>query len=150
MCIRDRANNPAYEDLPATDDMVTRARLKAVMDPFDVIVGRAFLREDIPALFGESFNPGIWNAGHVVLNDKGAHVLLVTLSKQGKAKEHRYHDYWIDEHTFHWQSQNATSPASKRGQEIIHHEAKGIAIHLFVRDAKLAGGKGAPFVYRGR
>ncbi len=26
----------------------------------------------------------------------------------------------------------------------------GIAIHLFVRDAKLEGGKGAPFVYQGK
>ncbi len=28
--------------------------------------------------------------------------------------------------------------------------AKGIAIHLFVRETKLGGGKAAPFVYRGR
>jgi hypothetical protein len=26
----------------------------------------------------------------------------------------------------------------------------GIAIHLFVRDTKLAAGKGAPFLYQGR
>jgi hypothetical protein len=47
-------------------------------------------------------------------------------------------------------SQNATTPASKRGQEIIQHAAKGIAIHLFVRDTKLEAGKAAPFVYHGR
>jgi superfamily II DNA or RNA helicase/SAM-dependent methyltransferase/SOS-response transcriptional repressor LexA len=145
-----KAKNPAYEDLPATDDMVTRARMKTIVDPFDVIMGQAFLREDIPALFDETFNPGIWNVGHVVLNDKKIHVLLVTLSKQGKAEEHRYVDHWIDEHTFHWQSQNSTSPGSKRGQELIRHEALGITIHLFVREAKLQAGKGAPFVYQGR
>ena len=144
-----KANNPAYEDLLATDEMRTLARLKAVVDPLDLVVGQPILREDIPALFGESFNPGSWNVGHVVLNDKKAHVLLVTLNKQGKAQEHRYHDHWIDEHTFHWQSQNATTPASKRGLEIIEHLAKGIAIHLFVRETKLGGGKAAPFVYRG-
>jgi len=33
---------------------------------------------------------------------------------------------------------------------IIEHEQRGIAIHLFVRDGKLAGGKAAPFVYHGR
>ncbi len=145
-----KANNPAYEDLQATDEMRTLARLKGIVDPLDLVVDQAFAREDIPALFDESFNPGIWNVGHVTLNDKKTHVLLVTLNKQGKAQEHRYHDHWIDEHTFHWQSQNATTPASKRGQEIIQHEAKGIAIHLFVRDTKLDGGKGAPFFYRGR
>ena len=145
-----KANNPAYEDLQATDDMRTLARLKAVVDPLDLVVGQAFSREDIPPLFGESFNPGSWNVGHVVLNDKKVHVLLVTLNKQGKAQQHRYHDHWIDEHTFHWQSQNATTPASKRGQEIIDHLAKGIAIHLFVRETKLGSGKAAPFVYRGQ
>lgn len=144
-----KANNLAYEDLQATDEMRTLARLKAVVDPLDLVVGQSFAREDIPPLFGETFNPGSWNVGHVVLNDKKVHVLLVTLNKQGKAQEHRYHDHWIDEHTFHWQSQNATTPASKRGQEIIDHVAKGIAIHLFVRETKLGGGKAAPFVYRG-
>ena len=52
-------------------------------------------------------------------------------------------DHWIDEHHFHWQSQNATTPESKRGREIIEHERRGIAIHLFVRDGKLAGGEGS-------
>jgi superfamily II DNA or RNA helicase/HKD family nuclease/SOS-response transcriptional repressor LexA len=145
-----KANNPDYEDLQATVEMRTLARLKAVVDPLDLVVGQPFAREDIPPLFGETLNPGSWNVGHVVLNDKKVHILLVTLNKQGKAQEHRYHDHWIDEHTFHWQSQNATTPASKRGQEIIDHVAKGIAIHLFVRETKLGGGKAAPFVYRGQ
>jgi superfamily II DNA or RNA helicase/HKD family nuclease len=145
-----KANNPDYEDLPATDEMRTLARLRSIVDPLDLSIGQSFTREDIPALFGEAFNPGSWNVGHVVLNEKKVHVLLVTLNKQGKAQEYRYHDHWIDQHTFHWQSQNATTPASKRGQEIIRHEAMGIAVHLFVRDTKLVGGKGAPFVYQGR
>ena len=145
-----KANNPAYEDLLASEDMRTLARLKAVVDPLDLNVGQPFLREDIPALFGEAFNAGAWNVGHVVLNDKKVHILLVTLNKQGKVEAHRYHDHWIDENTFHWQSQNSTTPANKRGQEIIGHTAKGIAIHLFVRENKLGASKAAPFIYRGR
>lgn len=145
-----KANNPDYEDLPATDEMRTLARLRGVIDPLDLAVGRSFQREEIPALFGEAYNPGNWNVGHVTLNDKKAHVLLVTLGKQGKDPAHKYLDHWIDEHHFHWQSQNQTTPESKRGKEIIEHERRGIAIHLFVRDAKLAAGKAAPFVYHGR
>jgi superfamily II DNA or RNA helicase/SAM-dependent methyltransferase len=145
-----KANNPAYEDMPATDEMRTLARLKSIVEPLDLQIGRAFAREEIPPLFGEEFNPGNWNSGHVVLDDKKVHVLLVTLNKQGKAEEHRYHDHWIDERTFHWQSQNSTTPTSKRGQQIIRHAALGIDIHLFVRESKLAAGKGAPFVYQGR
>ncbi len=145
-----RANNPDYADLPANDEMRTRARLKAIIDPLDMALGQTFSREEIPPLFGEGFNAGKWNVGHVVLNEKSIHVLLVTLNKQGKADEHRYHDYWIDEEKFHWQSQNSTEPDGKRGQEIINHLKRGIEIHLFVREGKLSAGKGAPFTYHGK
>ena len=73
-----------------------------------------------------------------------------SINKQGKADEHKYMDHWIDDSHFHWQSQNATDPSSKRGQEIIRHAALGIDIHLFVRENKLAAGKAAPFTYHGR
>jgi len=145
-----KANNPDYEDLPATDDMRTLARLRNIIDPLDLAIGESFMREDIPPLFGEAFNPGNWNVGHVVLAPKKAHILLVTINKQGKADEHKYMDHWIDDSHFHWQSQNATDPSSKRGQEIIRHAALGIDIHLFVRENKLAAGKAAPFTYHGR
>lgn len=148
------AHNPEYEDIVVTPELAgelrTLAKLKKVIDPLEFVVGEAFMREDVPALFGETFNPGNWNSGHVVLPDVKAHVLFVTLNKQGKAVDHRYLDHWIDESTFHWQSQNATTPESKRGREIIDHERLGISLHLFVREAKLAGGKAAPFVYHGK
>lgn len=144
-----RATNPDYEDLEADDGMRTFARLKEVLKPLELAVGQEFMREEIPALFGQEFNPGNWNTGHVVLNDQRAHVLLVTLNKQGKSEEHRYHDYWVDETIFHWQSQNSTTPASKRGIELIEHQKRGIAVHLFARDGKLAANKAAPFIYYG-
>lgn len=74
----------------------------------------------------------------------------MTLNKQGKGPQHRYHDYFLDERTFLWQSQNATTPTSKRGRELIGHEQLEIPVHLFVRDQKLNAGKGAPFRYMGR
>lgn len=145
-----KANNPDYEDLPASDDMRTLARLRNIIDPLDLAVGQQFPREAIPALFGETFNVGSWNVGHVLLASKKIHVLLVTLNKQGKAAEHKFLDHWLDANHFHWQSQNATEPGSNRGQEIIRHASLGIEIHLFVRNHKLAGGKAAPFEYHGR
>lgn len=144
-----RATNPDYEDLEADEDMRTFARFKKILDPLELALGQEFMREDIPALFGEEFNPGNWHSGHVVLNDHRTHILLVTLNKQGKSEEHRYHDYWVDESTFHWQSQNSTTPESKRGKELIEHQSKGIAIQLFVRERKLTGNKAAPFTYHG-
>ena len=145
-----KANNPDYSDMVATDEMRTLARLKAVIDPLELEVGESFMREEIPALFGQQFNPGNWNVGHVVLDDQKAQILLVTLNKQGKAEDHRYLDHWIDEHSFHWQTQNSTKPEGKRGQQIIQHEKLGLAIHLFVREHKLQAGKAAPFVYFGK
>lgn len=144
-----KATNPEYKDLVATDEMRTLARLRAVLDPIEMALGQSFKREAVPALFGDTFNPGNWNSGHVVLAHKKAHVLFVTLSKQGKAKEHQYLDQWIDDRTFAWQSQNSTSPSSKRGRDVIMHEQFGITIHLFVRQSKMAGDKAAAFVYHG-
>lgn len=144
-----KATNPNYEDLEADEGMRTFARLKKILDPLELALGQSFMREEIPALFDEEFNPGNWNVGHVVLNEKNAHILLVTLNKQGKSKDHRYHDYWINESTFHWQSQNSTTPENKRGQELIEHKRRGIGVHLFVREQKLLRGKSAPFTYYG-
>ncbi|WP_290636713.1 DUF3427 domain-containing protein [Aquisalimonas sp.] len=145
-----KATNPEYSDLVADESMRTRARLQAVLDPLELALGQRFMREDIPSLFGEAYNPGSWQSGHVVLRDQNVHVLLVTLNKQGKGEDHRYQDYFIDDHTFHWQTQNSTTPESKRGREIIEHDSRGIAIHLFVRENKLGpNGKAAPFQYLG-
>ncbi len=132
------------------EELRTLARLKAVVDPLELAVGESFMREEIPVLFGEEFNPGSWNVGHVVLPERSAHILLVTLNKQGKAEDHRYLDRWVDEHTFEWSTQNATTPESKRGREIVGHEALGISLHLFVRETKLSNGKAAPFTYFGK
>lgn len=145
-----RATNPDYEDMQATDEMRTLARLKAVISPLDLAMGHTFMREDIAPLFGVAYSIGNWNAGHVTLTKQNAIVLLVTVNKQGKAKDHRYLDHWIDDRTFHWQSQNSTSPSSKKGKDILEHDVNGVGIHLFVRESKLENGKGAPFVYHGK
>jgi SOS-response transcriptional repressor LexA len=149
-----RANNPDYPDILVTDELReqfrTFARLKTIIDPLQMQVGQRFMREAIPALFGVEFNPGSWNSGHVNLPESKAHVLLVTLNKQGKAEDLRYQDHWIDQRHFHWQTQNQTAPDNKRGREIIEHEQLGVGLHLFVRDNKLEQGKAAPFVYHGR
>lgn len=55
--------------------MRTLARFKAVIDPLEMAIGQARLREEIPPLFGEAFNPGNWNSGHVVLKAQRAHIL---------------------------------------------------------------------------
>lgn len=149
-----RANNPDYADLVVTDELRaqlrTFARLKRVLDPLAMMVGQRFMREDIPPLFGQEFNPGSWNSGHIVLRDPEVHVLLVTLNQQGKTVDLRYLNRWVDVRHFHWQTQNQTSPNSSRGKAIIEQEKAGLPIHLFIRDHRLEHGKAAPFTYHGR
>ena len=144
-----RANNPEYEDLIADESMVTFARLKGKVDPLELLVGQSFMREEIPVLFGTTYNPGNWQSGHVVLAEQAVQILLVTLNKQGKTAQHQYHDYFIDQHYFHWQSQNTTGPDNKRGQAIIQHEKMGSRVYLCVREHKLRNGKAAPFQFYG-
>ncbi len=61
-----------------------------------------------------------------------------------------YEDYALTEELFHWQSQNATAPASPTGQNFIHHAERGISIMLFIRRSKkTAEGVTAPYVFLG-
>lgn len=147
------AANSEHDDIIVTPELAeqfrTFARLKEVISPLEMARGQELLREEIPALFGAEFNQGNWQSGHVFLKEAGAHILLVTLNKQGKAEQHRYIDHWVDETTFHWQSQNSTTPESKRGRELINHQSLGLSVHLFVRENKMRNGKAAPFIYCG-
>ena len=141
---------PSYALYRSSPDGATAQPIHT-LSALDLAFKEAFLREEIASLFNVPFNPGNWHSGHVVLKEANAHVLLVTISKQGKATQHRYHDRWIDERTFQWQTQNSVTPINKRGQDIIQHDAKGLTLHLFVRETKLnPQGKAAPFTYHGR
>jgi len=143
------ANNPEYPPMMATEDMRTFARLKQVINPTDLYLHQSFSREDIPPLFGLAFNTGLWQSGHVRPGGHPDQFLLVTLIKQGKIQEHQYHDYFIDQDNFHWQSQNSTAPAGSKGRAIINHISDESRVHLFVRKNKLDGKKAAPFIYCG-
>lgn len=107
---------------------------------------REYMREEIPPLFGLTYNSGSWDQGFVV-KDKTA-FLLVTLKKTNLNAEHRYEDRFVDALRMHWQSQNRTTQASKHGR-IISGEEPGYRLHLFVRMEKLRGKTASPFTYCG-
>lgn len=144
------ALNPDYPAMRADESMRTFARLKEVIDPFDLYLHRSFMRSEIPPLFGLEFNKGVWEQGHVCPKAIEDQILLVTLNKRSHSKEHRYHDYFADSKTFHWQSQNRSNEDNRSGQKIIHHGANQSAVHLFVRKHKLSNKKAAPFIYLGK
>jgi hypothetical protein len=66
-----------------------------------------------------------------------AELLFVTLDKsEGSFKPSTmYHDYFISEELFHWQSQNSTSETSSVGQSYINQTSLKKEILLFVREA---------------
>ncbi|TGD72519.1 DUF3427 domain-containing protein [Mangrovimicrobium sediminis] len=144
------AQNPSYPDIPVTAKIALIAELRKKIDPLDLQLHQAFLRADIPPLFGLEFSKAIWETGHVCPKEISEQILLVTLNKQGKNANEQYHDYFLDDHTFHWQSQNSTAPGGKRGKGIVEHKRLGSAVHLFIRKHKLLDGKAAPFIYCGR
>jgi len=111
-------------------------------------VERAYTRKDLAALLELEFKAPVWNQGYVPIP---GHVLLfVTLDKGGMPDEHRYEDQFVDRTTFMWKSQNRHAQASKAGQLIRNHAARGVPVHLFVRKASRISGKTAPFVYCGQ
>ncbi len=144
------AQNTDYEPMMATADMNTFARLRQVVDSMDLYLHQSFMREEIPGLFDLEFNTGLWQSGHVCPKNCRDQFLLVTLNKQGKIKDHQYHDYFIDQENFRWQSQKSSSPSDSKGGAIINHATNESWVHLFVRKNKLEAKKGAPFIYCGK
>lgn len=143
------ANNPNYESFIANDEMRQFARLKGIIEPEEIFLHQTFMREDIPPLFGLEFKAGLWQTGHVCPKETEDQYLFVTLNKQGHQEDHKYLDRFIDESTFHWQSQRNTTVRSKKGQSIVNHESNGSKIYLFVRKYKLKNKKAAPFYFCG-
>jgi superfamily II DNA or RNA helicase len=80
-------------------------------------------------------------------------LLFVTLYKEaGKFNASTmYHDYFINEFLFHWQSQNSTSPESEIGQSYINHSSRKKDVLLFVRESsKDENGLTMGFVFCGK
>jgi hypothetical protein len=112
------------------------------------VLWKSYSREQIPGLFGLEFNAPIWQQGFIRRGDKT--FLLVTLDKSTAADEHKYEDRFLSSTAFQWQSQNQTARASKAGESIHDHKAKGIEVLLFIRQrSKTSTNKASPFVYCG-
>ena len=117
------------------------------LDPYKQI-HKAFNKKDTQQLFGwDNFDQmtGFWHPE----NSKDQ-AIFITLIKSGFQVEHRYHDYFINEKTFHWQSKRSTDQNSKAAISLKSAEKR---THLFVRktDNMFLGENkvAAPFTYCG-
>lgn len=81
-------------------------------------------------------NPG--REGVAENQDLNLEVLFVNLNKSEEdfSPTTMYDDYAINETLFHWQSQNKTTPESKKGKSYINHKQNGKKILLFVRESR--------------
>lgn len=131
-----RSTGEGYDDVPASHAVTVVGELvervdPALWDPIGKWLGRDFRRDDVPALFGLSYNPGNWQSGHVSLEDDT--VLFVTLDKEAGRSGEEYVDRFESADAFHWTSQSRTTPESKKGREIVDALDNGRRLHLFVR-----------------
>ena len=107
--------------------------------PHALMLHGRFTRNQILAAFSESTleKQASSREGVYRIKDFNTELLFVTLYKNdGKFNASTmYHDYFINEQLFHWQSQNSTSPESPVGQSYIHQRANGKDVLLFVRES---------------
>tara|TARA_R110002073_G_scaffold1321_2_gene9166 strand:+ start:4011 stop:7151 length:3141 start_codon:yes stop_codon:yes gene_type:complete len=74
--------------------------------------------------------------GLFTIKEQNIELFFVTLNKNEKqfSPTTMYHDYAINEHLFHWQSQNSARPDKGRGKDYIQHKKIGKRLFLFVRE----------------
>lgn len=112
-----------------------------------VIPYQNYMRSELKFLFEDPAEGG-WREG--VSRVDNHYLLFIKLNKGEDVAGHlQYHDCFMDQHQFHWQSQNATTHQSERGKTYIHHKERGIHIHLFVRKFDEMHGVTLPFTYLG-
>jgi len=89
--------------------------------------------------------------GSGLITNGKEYFLFIDLHKEEDIKESiNYKDKFIDSKYFQWQSPNATSQSSDRGQNIIFNKQNGINLHIFVRKYKQIDGASEPYIYIGK
>lgn len=89
--------------------------------------------------------------GQGLLAHGNDYFLFIDLHKEADIKESiNYHDEFINEKVFQWQTPNSTAQSSDRGKNIIFNKERGINLHLFVRKYKEIDRKIQPYIYIGK
>lgn len=138
---------------------VLRRRVSRITRPVDPVgevplqIHASYSLAELLAAFGVQNPATSRGAGVRWIEDARADVFWLNLRKTEKhfSPTTMYADRAISPSLFQWESQNATSVASKSGQRYIHHRERGSSVHLFFRDSKEADGDlGAPaYLYAG-
>lgn len=113
---------PSMDNLP---DVPLRVHARYAREQLLVAFGATTFERQAPA-----------REGVLVIKEQNIELLFVTLDKNEKqfSPTTMYQDYAINEHLFHWQSQNSARPDRGRGQDYVQHRRIGKRLFLFVRE----------------
>ena len=76
--------------------------------------------------------------------------LFVDLHKNEQLSDRlKYQDKFMSPDRFQWQTPNTVTQKQPTGTDLIHHLAKDISLHLFVRKIKIIDGLTQPYLYLG-
>ncbi|MGV3533718.1 MAG: DUF3427 domain-containing protein [Chthoniobacteraceae bacterium] len=108
---------------------------------------------EIKAAFGlaDLGRSGSTGVGVIHIHPLRVYLHLVTFKKEDRdfAPTTRYRDYLISRTQLHWESQAATTRASRTGQNYLRFQELGYTILTFARMEKRIEGETAPFVFLG-
>lgn len=90
-----------------------------------------------------------WEPQSGIVRRPDSLTLFVTLDKAKLEEAYQYRDQFLSSGEFQWQSQNRNTQASDLGQDVLHHDERGINVHLFVRAQQKRNGSTLPFLYCG-
>ena len=99
----------------------------------------------------DMLRPNTLRQGVYFSKEKHCDFFLITLIKSEKdySPSTMYHDYSMNEHLFHWESQSTTSDTSPTARRYFEHEKNGHSILLFVREYDTDKQGTAPFLFLG-
>ena len=99
----------------------------------------------------DMLRPNTLRQGVYFSKEKHCDFFLITLIKSEKdySPSTMYHDYSMNEHLFHWESQSTTSDTSPTARRYFDHEKTGHSILLFVREYDTDKQGTAPFLFLG-
>jgi superfamily II DNA or RNA helicase len=136
----------------ANSDISAKERFSLPFDcPLDLHA--AYSSTEIKAAMGLATlsTSGPVGVGVLHVPDKKAYIHLVTFNKSENdfSPTTRYHDYLLNRHKLHWESQANTTQMSPTGHNYIHFIKRGYTILFFARINKKVHGLTAPFMYLG-
>ncbi|MDQ3160963.1 MAG: DUF3427 domain-containing protein [Pseudomonadota bacterium] len=104
--------------------------------PNDLLLHRRYGRPEIVNYFGSQYDPSRHNFGVLKFGSNAEHVVIITkLDTSGAISSFHYTNWFSDESTFLWTSQNRQSQHDASGMVILGHRNAGRHVHLFVQSA---------------